>query len=429
MPDKPDFIVDPAGKVQDVRGQNNPSPKSSSQQPEPGPSITAMDKNTRSNQRPSGGFILIPIGLIFTVIIMVLRGLSGPGKENSYPESDVNSLNSGIYSYNQGDYGKALMYFNLAIASQPDMGEAYNDRGLTYQAMGEIDKAVSDFTRAIELLPNPAVAYSNRGGIYLSTSNTEQALVDLDKAIELSPCLAVAYQNRGLTHLNLGNYDQAIVDFDQAIELTPEFKFSLQATLENQRPVGGNDLSGLINGQNEADLPIVYANRAIAFLQIGDPERAVADLEKATQLGLDPAFAQQVRALLPKAVLVPQTGHWEGISYHSGYQGTVSFDIGTDGLVHDFKLDLIFATGNSCLVSADDILLQPDDSFSFTFGMPETEGGNIILGLIESSTNVLGIFSRHIKCISTTGEDINGELSPGASWSAEWVSSLWEPAN
>ena len=427
MPDKPDFIIDSSGEVRDVRGRNYTRSQSSSQQPEPGSSTSGKGGYTRSTRRPSGSVILIPIGLIITLIITVLRMLNGPVQENSYPKSDVNMLNSGISNYNQGDFEKAMMYFNLVIASQPDMGEAYNDRGLTYYAMGEINKAIADFNKAIELLPNPAVAYSNRGGLYLSQSNQEQALADLDQAIELSPRLAKAYHNRGLTHLDLGNYAQAIADFDQAIELTPEFMFSAQATLENQKPTGGSLLTGLMNGQTDVDLPKAYASRAIAYLQKGDYARAVADLEKATLLGLDPGYAQQVKALLPISTLIPQSGHWEGISNHSGYQGTVSFDIGADRQVHDFKLDLIFGTGNSCQVAADDILLQPDGTFSFTFGTPDSEGGNIIQGEFESSTIVVGIFSRHIECISTTGEDINGELSQGASWSAEWVSGLGEP--
>ncbi len=121
----------------------------------------------------------------------------------------------------------------------------------------------------------------------------------MDKAIELSPRLAKAYHNRGLTYLDLGNYDQAIADFDQAIELTPEFIFSAQATMESQMPTGeslfgSGFFTSLMNTQTYADLPTTYASRAMAYLQKGDYENAAADLEKATQLGLDLDFAQQV---------------------------------------------------------------------------------------------------------------------------------------
>jgi tetratricopeptide (TPR) repeat protein len=432
MPQKPSFIVDPSGNVRDVRGQNNAQ---ESQRPEPGPSTPGKEGLKGSTQRTPGGIIFIPIGLIITLIIAGLRLLGGPAQKNSFPESDVNTLNRGLHYYDQGDYEMALIHFNMVIVSQPEMGEAYNDRGLTYYAMGETEKALADFNKAIELLPNPAVSYSNRGGLYLFLGNHEQALADLNKAIELSPDLAKAYHNRGLTYLDLGSYDQAIADFDQAIELTPELMFSAQATMESQMPteeslLGSGFFTGLMDGQTYADLPTVYAARAMAYLQKGDYERAAADLEKANQLGLDPELAQQLEALLPVfmlepqsiSTLTPQSGHWEGSSNHGGYQGAVSFDIGTDGQAHDFTLSLVFGPGNSCQVASYDVLLQPDGTFSFTFGTPSSEGGNLIQGKFESSTVVAGSFSRHIECISTTGEHINGELSQGASWSAQWIS-------
>jgi Tfp pilus assembly protein PilF/photosystem II stability/assembly factor-like uncharacterized protein len=436
MPPKPDFTVDPSGNVQDVRGQNSTQKtQSSAQRPEPGSSTPGKIRHTGFAQGTPGGIIFIPIGLIITLIIAVLRTLGGPAQKNSFPESDINSLNLGLSYYDQGDYEKALLHFNMVIASQPDMGEAYNDRGLTYYAMDETDKAIADINKAIELLPNPAISYSNRGGIYLFQGNHTQALADLDKAIELSPRLAKAYHNRGLTYLDLGNYDQAIADFDQAIELTPELMFSMQATMESRMPTGESLLgssfyTGLMNRETYADLPTAYASRAMAYLEKGENERATGDLKKATQLGLDPGFAQQVEALLsvskrepqPVSMLVPQTGHWEGNSNHGGYQGTVAFDISADGQIHDFTLDLIFGTGNSCQVASYDVLLQPDGTFSFTFGTPGNMGGNLIQGEFESSTFVAGSFSKHIECISTTGEQINGELSQGASWSAQWIS-------
>lgn len=428
MPHRPDYVVDPSGNVRDARGQNDAQEsRSSSQRPEPGSSTPGKDRHTGSTQGTPGGIIFIPIGLIITLIIAVLRMLGGPAQENSYPESDVRTLNSGLSYYDRGDYEKAIVHFNMVIASQPDMGEAYNDRGLAYYAMGETDRAIADFNKAIELLPNPAVPYSNRGGLYLFQGNREQALADLDKAIELSPRLAKAYHNRGLTHLDLGSYDQAIADFDQAIELTPELVFSAQATMESRMPtgeslLGSGFLTGSIDRQTYAHLPTAYASRAMAYLQKGDYERASADLEKATQLGLDPGVAQQVEALLPIATLTPDSGHWEGNSNHGGYQGTVSFDIGADGQVHDFKLGLVFGTGNSCQVDSYDVLLEPDGTFSFAFGAPGSMGGNLIQGEFESSTVVAGTFGRHIECISTTGEHINGELSQGASWRAQWIS-------
>jgi tetratricopeptide (TPR) repeat protein len=440
MPQKPDFIGDQNGNLRDVRGRTSTQTSpSSSQPPASQPSIPGKNRGTRSTQRTPGGIILIPIGLIIALIITVFRFLGGPAQKNSYPESDVNTLNSGLYSYDQGDYEKALMYFNMVIMSRPSMGEAYNDRGLVYYTMGETDNAMQDFNKAIELLPDPAIAYSNRGGLYLFQGNHAQALADLDKAIELSPRLAKAYHNRGLTYLDLGSYDQAIADFDQAIELTPEFIFSVQATEPSREPSGvsllGSGLdTGLINQQTYADLPKAYASRAIAYFHMGDYAKAAADITKASELGLDMDFAQQVEAQLlvstsspqaeqtsPISISSPRSGHWEGSSNLLGVQGAISFDVWVDGQIYDFILALKFASGSSCELTSYEVFVQPDGTFSFTINIPGIENGMLTQGQFESSTVVNGSFSGYIQCITSTGELINGGQLMGDPWSAQRI--------
>jgi tetratricopeptide (TPR) repeat protein len=428
MPDKPSFIVDPDGNVRDVRGQNSaqasppPAPRPEPASPTPGTPV-----RSGSVRRTPGGIILIPIGLILTIIFAVFRNCGGPGQKKAYPESDVNLLNSALFSYDEGDYQMALINFNMVIRSQPEMGEAYNDRGLTYEAMGETENALADYTRAIELLPEEASAYSNRGCLYLFLGNHEQALADLNKAIELSPRLAKAYHNRGLTYLDQGDYDHAINDFTLAIAFTPESMFSMQATLEKRMPTGTSLLgsgyfTSLTNRQTYANLPKVYASRAMAYLLKGDHEKAAADLEKAVQLGLDEGIAQQIGALSPVSTSGPPSGYWQGRAAPVGVPATVSFDIGADGQIYDFILGLAFASGSSCQVTAYYVSVLPDGEFSFTFDTPGIETGITITGKFESNTMASGTFSGYIQCITSTGELINGGQSFGDPWKAQWVS-------
>jgi tetratricopeptide (TPR) repeat protein len=378
--------------------------------------------------------IIIPIGLILTLILSICRMLGGASVQNRYSEAEVNSLNWGLSYYDEGNYQEAIRQFDMAIASAPDMSEAYNDRGLAYFAIGENDKALADFDKAIELTPNSGVSYSNRGAVYFSLGNDGQAIADLDKAIELSPGLAKAYHNRGLVYLSRGEADQAVLDFDQAIEFTPEFLFAAQATMESRIPtreslLGAGAWTTLMDRQTYADLPKTYAGRAIAYLQKGDYERAQADMEKAKALGLDPDFASQIEAQIPIILVVPQPGHWDGTAYHAGYQGKVSFEVGQDGEIHDFRLDLIFGPDNSCQVTSDSIFVGPDGTFSFTFGAPASNTGNLVQGKFETSTVITGEFSRHVECLSTSGEHIDGELSNGAFWRAEWTTNRREISN
>jgi Tfp pilus assembly protein PilF/photosystem II stability/assembly factor-like uncharacterized protein len=429
MTDQPDFIVDPSGGVKDVRHQKywrrsgSPPP----QKPEAGPSghggsVPPHSQYTQKLRRPPG-VVLIPIGLIIAILVAVCRLLSGSAANDSYSDSDISFLNLGIGQYSRGDYDMAIVYFNMVISSEPDFGEAYNNRGLAYHAKGDNDSALADFEKAIELLPDSAIPYSNRGAVYLSVGDHEKAIADLDRALELDPRFGKAYYNRGLTYLDLGDYDNAIANFDKAIEFTPEEV----STILNEVPTGESPLSaGFMDyfhyTQSYADLPSAYAYRGIAHFGKGDHDRAVADLEKALELGLDASIEQQVRALLTTRAFAPEPGHWEGEFYGGVYSAPISFDIGTDGNIHDLEFAMNFGS-DGCIVTSDKIVVEADGTFSFTFGTPSSQGTNVIRGRFESSTAVIGSTSSLIECIGQSGDFISVSVSSaeGDTWRAELI--------
>ncbi|MBN1370441.1 MAG: tetratricopeptide repeat protein [Anaerolineaceae bacterium] len=435
MPEKPDFIVDPYGNVRDVRRQKySPEPSTTSPQTS-APNITTSRVHTHSSHSAKSapdGAVFFPIILIVSVITAILRYLPQSTPINYYPEPNLRTVDLGLDYYDQGNYEMAIDYFTIAIAKETDTGEAYNDRGLAYLAIGEIDKAIIDFDKAIELLPDPAAAYNNRGNAYFTKGNHEQAMVDLEKAIELSPNLAKAYYNRGLTYLDLGNYDLAIADFDKAIELSPETTYYFSATAEAIKstleiPVSGDIFGASLFGETETDLAAIYAVRAMAYLLKGDYQKAVFDYEKATQFDLDPAFAQQVEALLadfkldalPNITVVPQAGRWEGSANSGDYSGPVSFNVSNDGQINDFILTLVLGPDNSCLVDSQNVYVEPDGTFSFTFTSNSRGSGLFVQGAFVSNTLVNGVFSGNI---FYPPNQLNSGQVHSDSWSAHWVS-------
>ena len=322
MADKPDFIVDPSGNARDVRGQkHSQGTNGSSQTSGAGPSGSSTDFHsyTPSSQRVQSAprVIFIPIGLILTLIMaLIIRLSSGSGGKATYSQTGASALNAGISYYNDGDYDKAILHFNMVIASEPEPGEAYNNLGLAYNAKGENEKAIAEFNQAIQRMPNPATPYSNRGGVYLSMGNHDQAIADFDKAIELDPKLGKAYYNRGVAYLDLGNYDKAIPDFDQAIELAPEQTIVMQVTMEamlstRESPLTRGLMNDLKSTETYADLPRTYASRAIAYYEKGDYEGAMADMQRARELGLDPYSASQIETFFDSTGIEPGAGQTE----------------------------------------------------------------------------------------------------------------------
>lgn len=150
----------------------------------------------------------------------------------------------------------------------------YLTRGVAYASVKNYPAAVADLTRAIELEPRFTVAYLARACAYAAESEgaTDEkedammraaslaaAVADIDKVLKLNPRLIYAWYNKGLLYLSERDYTSALQCFNEAIAINPSF--------------------------GEA-----YYNRGLVYLQIGNKQHAFADLSKAGELGVLPAY-------------------------------------------------------------------------------------------------------------------------------------------
>jgi hypothetical protein len=113
-------------------------------------------------------------------------------------------------------------------------------------------------------------------------------------------------------------------------------------------------------------------------------------------------------------------GHWSGSDNGSilnpdeiGWD--VSFDVGEDGNIHDFKFDLTkFPSSTLCSLEADEIIVQTDRTFTLTMSDVLTP----IRGKFESNNSIIGTWGLDIAfyCTLPPFTDLDGE------WIAEWVS-------
>lgn len=130
-------------------------------------------------------------------------------------------------------------------------------RGAAYCAVKNYQAAVADLSRAIELDPRFTVAYLARA--YAYGADSRAALADLDAALRLNPRLIYAWFNKGLIYLRENDFTSALQCFNEAISINPTF--------------------------GEA-----YYNRGLVYLRIGNKQHAFADLSKAGELGVLPAY-------------------------------------------------------------------------------------------------------------------------------------------
>jgi tetratricopeptide (TPR) repeat protein len=178
--------------------------------------------------------------------------------------------------YFLGEQDMAIADYYIALEFEPDLAEAYLNRGVAYDDRGEYDLAIADYEKAIELGLGFAEVYGNRGVAHYHNGEYDLAIADHDRAIELKPDLAEAHYNRGLAYSDKGEYDLAIADCDKAINLRPD-----DAVAYSNRGV-------------------VYINRGLALAQKDNYDLAIADLNKAIKLEPDYADAYYNRGLAHK---------------------------------------------------------------------------------------------------------------------------------
>lgn len=85
--------------------------------------------------------------------------------------------------FGRAQYEVALQEIGLALAARPDMGAAYNLRGLVHAAMGDDAQADESFLRALALNPRDADSMHNRAWFLCQRNRSAEADRLFDQAL------------------------------------------------------------------------------------------------------------------------------------------------------------------------------------------------------------------------------------------------------
>ena len=208
-------------------------------------------------------------------------------------QSDYTAFYSGLAFENSRQYDKAIMHYTKALELNPQLFEAFNNRGNAYREKGEFDRAIADHNAAIQLKPDDADAYNNRGLDYCGKGENDLAFEDYDTAIRLKPDYADAYNSRGLVYYNKGENELAIKEYDKAIRLKPNFAEAFKN--RGDAYCKGREYELAIEDYQEAvrlkpDYANAYNNRGLVYYSKGEYEFAIKEYEKAIRL--KPNFAE-----------------------------------------------------------------------------------------------------------------------------------------
>jgi tetratricopeptide (TPR) repeat protein len=148
----------------------------------------------------------------------------------------------------------AILYFDEAIARDPNFEPAYAERGRAHLQLENWDQAIADLSRLIELGVISATVYNDRGQAYEASGVEENALADYGRAIEIAPGFALPYLNRARLRMQQGELASALVDYGKALEceMEPVVRENTISMLEDlasveQDPTIGVQLERLLN--------------------------------------------------------------------------------------------------------------------------------------------------------------------------------------
>jgi len=139
-----------------------------------------------------------------------------PGHQRSN-EDPSDTANRALRLIGDREYDQALDALTSVIASDPSLGEAYYNRGLTYYYKNDLKSAIADFDRAEARGFRDVLVYRNRANALAGIDDVGRALDDYKTAIELDPDNPIAYLNRGLMYENTRQKALAIADYQAAL--------------------------------------------------------------------------------------------------------------------------------------------------------------------------------------------------------------------
>ncbi len=116
----------------------------------------------------------------------------------------------------------ALLFYERAIARNPQNMFFYWDRSFLFLETQQFAKAIADLSQAINFAPKHATLWTNRGVAYYRSTDFSGALLDFSHAIECNPNLADAYANRAATLVQLEQIEAAVLDLEKAMQISPD---------------------------------------------------------------------------------------------------------------------------------------------------------------------------------------------------------------
>lgn len=149
----------------------------------------------------------------------------------------------------QEQWNKAAQCYRQAIAHQSDYLPAHSHLAVVLQYQGQHEDAVDAYHAALALDPTDASLHNNLARSLAHLNRIHEAIAAYERAITLKPEFVLAHHNLARLWHRQGYYREAIASFQTVLKLQPQQS--------------------------------VYSEAGMAWLALGEPQRAIAYLRQA----------------------------------------------------------------------------------------------------------------------------------------------------
>lgn len=181
-------------------------------------------------------------------------------RESDNAMQPVDYLTRGVAQTLLKNYDAALADLDKAVEANPLFAAPLFQRAFTVMARQDAAARVSRAER--EELGSPSGTDEAAAKMLEDAAAKDafrSAMADFDAALKIDPRLAFAWYDKGCIYYAMRNYTDALQCYNEAIAINPEF---------------GN----------------AWYNRALTYLRLGNRSEAAANLSKAGELGVLPAY-------------------------------------------------------------------------------------------------------------------------------------------
>jgi Flp pilus assembly protein TadD len=166
---------------------------------------------------------ILSILVLFAVLAGFITPVMAEGTDNA-----TMYYNRGSQSVSVGDLEGAVLFFDMALASNTTMiaksdtlTYIYKDKAAALTDLGRYDEAIKTADAGLALYPKDPGLWNNKGYALYRQGNLADAITAYDRATTVDPTYIKGWINKGIAMNKAGRPYDAVSSFNKALELDP----------------------------------------------------------------------------------------------------------------------------------------------------------------------------------------------------------------